>query len=75
LSLSVCDHQSLEAVLAVDMEALEQFGIFEGIEADGTGQLVFQLLKGLFGYSLRFSHFPTTGRISLNIPVVNASTE
>ena len=37
LSLSVCDRQSLEAVLAVDMEALEQFGVFEGIKADGTG--------------------------------------
>ena len=37
LSLSVCDHQSLEAVLAVDMEALEQFGVFERIKADGTG--------------------------------------
>ena len=37
LSLSVCDHQSLEAVFAVDMEALEQFGVFEGIKADGTG--------------------------------------
>jgi hypothetical protein len=40
------------------MEALEQFGVFEGIEADGTGQLVLQLLEGLLGYSLRFSHFP-----------------
>ena len=38
------DHQSLEAVFAVDMEALKQFGIFEGIKADGTGQLVLQLL-------------------------------
>jgi hypothetical protein len=38
------DHQLLEAVLAVDMEALEQFGVFEGIEADGTSQLVLQLL-------------------------------
>ena len=57
LCLSVCDHQSLKAVLAVDMEALEQFGVFEGIEADGTGQLVLQLLKGLLGYSLRLSHF------------------
>ena len=44
LPLSVCDHQSLEAVLAVDMKALEQFGVLEGIKADGTGQLVFQLL-------------------------------
>ena len=33
----VLDHQSLEAVLAVDMEALEQFGVFKGIEVDGTG--------------------------------------
>jgi hypothetical protein len=44
LFLSVSDHQSLEAVLAIDMEALEQFGVFEGIEADGTGQPVLQLL-------------------------------
>jgi hypothetical protein len=50
------DHQLLEAVLAVDMEALEQFGVFEGIEADGTGQLVLQLLEGLLGYSLGFGH-------------------
>jgi hypothetical protein len=38
------------------MEALEQFGVFEGVEADGTGQLVLQLLEGLLGYSLRISH-------------------
>jgi hypothetical protein len=44
LSLSVCDHQSLEAVFAVDMEAWEHFGVFEEIEADHTGQLVVQLL-------------------------------
>ena len=36
LPLSICDNQSLEAVLTVDMEALEQFGVFEGIKADGT---------------------------------------
>ena len=35
------------------MEALEQFGVFEGIEADGTGQLVLQLLQGLLGNRLR----------------------
>jgi hypothetical protein len=51
------DHQLLEAVLAVDMEALEQFGVLEGIEADGTGQLVLQLLEGLLGYSLLFMGF------------------
>ena len=34
---SILDHQSLEAVLAVDMEALEQFGVFEGVKANGTG--------------------------------------
>jgi hypothetical protein len=34
------------------MEALEQFGVFEGIEADGTGQLVLQLLQGLLGNRL-----------------------
>jgi hypothetical protein len=56
LSLSVCDHQSLEAVLAVDMEALEQFGVFEGIDADGTRQLVLWLLEGLLGDRLRLSH-------------------
>ena len=28
--------QLLETVLAVDMEALKQFGVFEGIKADGT---------------------------------------
>ena len=55
MSLSILDHQLLEAVLAVDMEALEQFGIFEGIKAYGTGQLVLQLLEGLLGY--RFSHY------------------
>jgi hypothetical protein len=54
--MSICDYQSLEAVLAVDMEALEQFGVFEGIEADGTGQLVLQLLEGLLGNRLRLSH-------------------
>ena len=52
----VLDHQSLEAVLAVDVEALEQFRIFEGVEADGTGQLVLQLLDSLLGYGMRFSH-------------------
>ena len=57
LSLSILDHQSLEAVLAVDMEALEQFGVFEGVKANGTGQLVLQLLEGLLGYSLGFSHY------------------
>ena len=58
MSLSVCDHQSLEAVLAVDVEALEQFGVFEVVETDGTGKLVLQLLKGLLGYSLNgFDHF------------------
>ena len=36
LPLSICDNQSLEAVLTVDMEALEQFGVFEGIKTDGT---------------------------------------
>ena len=51
LSLSVFDHQLLEAVIAVDMEALEQFWVLEGIKADGTG---YQLLES---YSLRFSHF------------------
>ena len=56
LSLSVLDHQSLEAVLAKDMEAVEHLWVFEGIEADSTGQLVLQLLEGLLGYSLRFSH-------------------
>ena len=55
----LADLQSLEAVLTVDMEALEQFGIFEGIKADGTGQLVLQLLEGLLGYGLSFfsGHF------------------
>ena len=33
----VLDDQSLEAVFAVDMEALEQFRILECIKADGTG--------------------------------------
>ena len=51
----VSDHESLEAVLAIDMETLEQFGIFEGIEADGTGELVLQLLEGLCGYSSSFT--------------------
>jgi hypothetical protein len=49
--------QSLEAVLAVDMEALEQFGVFEGIKAEYTGQLVLQLLEGLLGNSLGFSDY------------------
>ena len=40
LSLLVFDHQSVETLLAVDMETLEQFWIFEGVEADGTGELV-----------------------------------
>jgi hypothetical protein len=31
------DYQLLEAVFAIDVEALEQFGVFEGIKADGTG--------------------------------------
>ena len=57
MSLSILDHQLLEAVLAIDMEALEQFGVFEGIKADCTGQLVLQLLEGLLGYSLGFSHY------------------
>jgi hypothetical protein len=42
------------------MEALEQFGVFEGIKTDGTGQLVLQFLEGFLGYGLRFSHFITT---------------
>ena len=36
-SLLVLDDQLLQTLLAVDMEALEQFGVFEGVEADGTG--------------------------------------
>ena len=60
MSLLISDHQLLEAVLAVDMEALEQFGVFEDIKADGTGQLVLWFLKGLLGYSLRFGHCFTT---------------
>ena len=47
LSLLVLDHQSLETLLAVDVETLEQFWIFEGIEADGTRELVLQLLERL----------------------------
>ena len=47
LSLLVLDHQSLQTPLAVDVEALEQFRVFEGVEADGTGQLVLQLLQSL----------------------------
>ena len=75
MSLSVCDHQSLEAVLAVDMEALEQFGVFEGIEADGTGQLVFQLLESLLGYSLRFSHFSEIPEGYLSYKIILAQNE
>jgi hypothetical protein len=45
------------------MEALEQFGIFEGIEADGTGQLVLKFLQGLIGNRLRLSH----RKLNLNI--------
>ena len=44
LSLSVLDHQSLEAVLAKDMETIQHLWVFEGIKADGTGELVLQLL-------------------------------
>ena len=58
--MSVFDHQSLEAVLAKDMEAVEHLWVFEGIKADSTGQLVLQLLEGLLGYSLRFSHIEVT---------------
>ena len=47
LSLLVLDHQSLQTPLAVEVEALEQFRVFEGVEADGTGQLVLQLLQSL----------------------------
>ena len=31
LSLSVLDHQSLQTLLTVDMEAVEQFWVFEGL--------------------------------------------
>ena len=75
MSLSVCDHQSLEAVLAVDVEALEQFGVFEGIEADGTGQLVLQLLQGLLGNRLR-GHPPLdkNERVSVTHPLFQQVT-
>ena len=48
------DHQSLEAVFAVDVEAVKKLGLFVGIETDCTGQLVFQLLESY--RSLGFSH-------------------
>ena len=37
LSMLVLDDQLLHTLLAVDMEALEQFWVFEDIKADGTG--------------------------------------
>ena len=52
MALLILGHHALEAVLAIDMETLEQSGIFEGIKADGAGELVFQLLEG---YSLTFA--------------------
>ena len=36
LYLPVLDQQSLKALLAVGMEVVEQFGVFEGIMVDGT---------------------------------------
>ena len=48
------DHQSLETVFTVDVEAVEKLGILVGIETDGAGQLVLQLFESYS--SLRFSH-------------------
>ena len=48
------DHQSLEAVFAVDVEAVKKLGLFVGIETDCTGQLVFQFFESY--RSLGFSH-------------------
>ena len=57
----ILDYQSLEAVLTVNMEALEQFGVFEGVQADSTRELVLQFLEGLLGYSLGFGHCHSQG--------------
>ena len=48
------DHQSLEAVFTVDMEAVKKLGFLVGVETDGAGELVFQLFESY--RSLRFSH-------------------
>ena len=64
LSLLVLDHQSLQTPLAVDVEALEQFRVFEGVEADGTGQLVLQLLQSL-GLGLGRHCFKQSSRMDM----------
>ena len=62
LSLLVFDHQSLETLLAIDVKTLEQFWIFESIQANGTRELVLQLLERLrLGLS---GHFSDAERIS-----------
>ena len=41
LSLLVLDSQWHQALLAVDMEALEQFGVSVGVQTNGTVELLF----------------------------------
>ena len=54
--LVILDHKSLEAVFTKHVKALEKSGIFVGVEADSTGELVLQLLEKLLGYVVRFCH-------------------
>ena len=48
LSLLVSHNQWYQALLAVNMEALEQFGVSVGVQTDGTVQLLLQFLQSLF---------------------------
>lgn len=48
LVMALLDHQWLEALLAVRVKALEELGVCEGLKADGTAELVINLLESLF---------------------------
>ena len=47
------DHKSLQTLFAEHVEALQQFGFSVGVEADTTGELVFQLPESLLTGGLR----------------------
>ena len=55
-SLVILDHKSLKAVFTKYVKALEQSGIFVGVETNSTGKLILQLLQELLGYVVRFCH-------------------
>ena len=61
--LVILDHKSLKTVFTENVKALEQSGIFVGVETDSTGELLLQLFEDLLGYVM-FSHLTVNGGIS-----------